>query len=132
MNISQLNYNEFYFHLQNLISDEDKLNYLYKLKFELRKATNSFEDAIQLPLRMFLEDCFQINDEYQTLHTFLKNVIGKQSLNPRDKRFPGEDFLRQEIRKELVELTKLESLVDSEIEFLKSSSGEFNFFSTQI
>lgn len=128
MDFSQLNYNEFYFNLQNIISDEEKLVYLYKLKIELRRMINSFEEAIQLPLRMFLEEYFALKDEYRAIHIYLKRIIERQSLNPRDKRYPSEDYLRQEIKKELVELNKLENLVDSEIEFLKSSSGEFNFF----
>lgn len=128
MDLSQLNYNEFYFHLQNVISDEDKLKYLYKLKIELRKMINSFEDAIQLPLKMFLEEYFFQKDEYKSVHLFLKKIVERQSLNPRDKRYPSEDYLRGEIKKELAELNKLENLVDSEIEFLKSSLGEFNLF----
>jgi hypothetical protein len=130
MNISQLNYNEFYFHLQNIISDDERLSYLYRLKIELRKAANSFEDAIQLPLRMFLEEHFQTQEEYKVLYSFLKNVIEKQSLNPKDKRYLSEEFLRQEIRKELIEINKLENLVDSEIEFLRSDNDEFNVFSS--
>ena len=121
------NLSELYFNLENITSDQERLNYLYRLKLELRKVINSFSQAVELPIRMFLEEYFLTNEEFRDVALFLKNTIEKQSLNPKDKRYPGEDYLRNEIRKKILELEKIDKLVSTEINQI-NSSGNKSFF----
>ena len=121
------NLSELYFNLENITSDQERLNYLYRLKLELRKVINSFSQAVELPIRMFLEEYFLTNEEFRDVALFLKNTIEKQSLNPKDKRYPGEDYLRNEIRKKILELEKIDKLVSTEIDQI-NSSGNKSFF----
>lgn len=121
------NFSELYFNLENITSDQERLNYLYRLKLELRKTINSFSQAVELPIRMFLEEYFLTNEEFRDVALFLKNIIEKQSLNPKDKRYPGEDYLRNEIRKKILELEKIDKLVSTEIDQI-NSSGNKSFF----
>jgi len=131
MNIDIKNFSELYFNLENISSDEDRLNYLYRLKLEIRKTIKSFSEAVQMPVRIFLEEYFQTNQEFKEVSTILRKIIERQSLNPRDKRYPSEDYLRNELQKEILELEKMDRLITSEIMQL-NSSGNFSFLDDQI
>lgn len=130
MQIMNYNFSELYFNLENITNDQERLNYLYRLKLELRKTIKSFSEAVQMPMRMFLEEYFLKDEEYKCVAIFLKKIIEKQSTNPRDKRYPSEDYLRGEIKKEIIELEKLDKLVTNEILQLNSSAS-FSFLENE-
>jgi hypothetical protein len=109
--------------LESLSSNEEKLSFLLKTKTEIRKIIRCFEKPKVMNIRHYVRDDIFLDDNCKELKSFLKRVIMRYTLDPRDRRFPGEDILKAEMKKEIRKYEHLDEIIDVEINFLKVEKG---------
>ncbi len=118
--------------LESLKTDEEKLSFLLKTKVEIRRIISCFQKPKVMEIRHYVRDDIVLEDNCKELKNFLRRIIMRYTLDPRDSRFPGDDILKSEMKKEVKKYEHLDNLIDAEINFIRlerkreNSNGEVN------
>ncbi len=107
------------FSVDLLKTPEEKISYLYNVKIEINRVIQCFSRRKFLALRKYAADNLFIEDNCPELKEFLKKKLSYFNASVNETRFPGEEILRREIRKEVVEYRKLIRIIDAEINLYK-------------
>lgn len=118
------NFHKVQFELESLETEKEKLTFLYTTKKELRKIILDLESWKMLPYRMYAEANVPISDAGPEFGEIVKEIIDKNTRNPRDKRYPSDDYIRRELKKYILKFFQLDSLIQSEIDELNKIHRE--------
>ena len=116
MEVGEFNLYKIKMNLDLLHTREDRLKFLYETKKNLRKVIRCFASNKLIGLRNYARDDIILEDNCPELMQFLKKIIMKYCVNPRDTRYPGEDTLRREILSEIRQYERFDMLIEMEIE----------------
>ncbi|MBN1301599.1 MAG: hypothetical protein JW995_10330 [Melioribacteraceae bacterium] len=124
MEIGSFNLYKVKLNLDMCKTKEEKLNFLYGMKRDIRKVISCFGTNKFLPLRHYLRDDIILEDNCPELKHFLKRAIMRYSFDTRDQRFPGDEVLKREMMNEAKKYERFDQMLDIEIEFAKTEHRE--------
>jgi hypothetical protein len=114
MIVGNFNYHQILFAIDSFNNFEDKLGYLDKIEKELKRIIACFDTPRSLPLKMYASKNISIGNNCEELKEFIKSQFEIATSNPYDTRYPGEGALRGLVRNELMNYSKLLSIIQDE------------------
>jgi len=120
MIVGNYNLHQILFALDTFKGVDEKIGYLAKIRHELNRIVLCFETPQTLPLKMYASQNINLEGTCDELMNFVSHQFEVISSNPYDKRYPGEGELRGLVRTELINYQKLLTIIDDEINSIKS------------